>query len=494
MKRVLIIDDDEFYAGLVAKVFGQRRWLPVVCHNMEDALKEINTLKVDLIVTDIFMPGIGGIKGIPFLNKEAPDIPVIAMTGGWDKMSPEETVKAAVKIGAKGGLAKPIKGELLDDLLKQLGLDGTDMGEPNWPQTVNETTDWDEVFDAPVNGLIEWISGADSFELMKISAINMLAHLFQNTRTELDARKYMERLQEILANGTSLNQGETLQAIISLLHEIKTKFKAEEARYVAEKRLERFEQRKSKRAAVPVPKPKPGFLEQYGVYLAGVTLVFGLGLGFILYGSKDVVEEEPKKKITQTEKKLLTRTPMGKTEVKKDDQPGPRQNPDELYRAPELKAKAWRPPSQKFEPPEETPPDMPPTLALAALEWATTSGRKNAVQYVPLVRLTEYEKMKIICDRAPMMQDLFNRALSSIPDDGNVPTADELSEAAKPLVKTLNERFDLTVVKQITFVGRGDMHHLQFINDACRPVTPKELRALGMDKIPLSEKFAKPAS
>jgi CheY-like chemotaxis protein len=121
-KRVIIVDDDQFYVNLVSKIFIQRGWQTVICSSMETALQSYNPKHVSLIVTDIFMPGMGGIEGIKFLRQTFPDSSIIAMSGGWDGMSPKATVDAAIKIGADAGLKKPITPEELDHVLGTLNI------------------------------------------------------------------------------------------------------------------------------------------------------------------------------------------------------------------------------------------------------------------------------------------------------------------------------------------------------------------------------------
>lgn len=475
MRRVLIIDDDTFYGGLVAKAFGQRRWLPVTCLNMEDALKEMEALKVDLIVTDIFMPGIGGIEGIPFLKSKAPDVPIIAISGGWDKLPPDEAVKAAVKVGAHGGLAKPIKGDLLDKLLADLNLGGTSMGEPNWPQTMDETTDWDEVFDAPTNGLIAWIGNADTFEVLKVSAINMFAHLFQNTHTSLDSKAYMDRLKDILANDTSLTRDDTLKQIQTLLNEIKTKFKQEDAKFISEKRLEKFEQRRAKRMAVPkAPVEKPWY-EKYALLIGGAVVAGIVAIGVVWMVQEEPVEEAKEKKITQTEKKLVTRTPMGKTDRDKLD--GPRQDPDKLYRAPERGGKAWRAPSQQFEKPADAPPDMPAILALAAVQWSSApyGSERTLLRMAPLLTVKDWESLSIICDRAPMLTDVINSELSKLSVLTDVPRDQDLDNLSMRLTPSLNAALGVDFIQHVSLIHGTTFQQMNFINDPCRPLTIKEV-------------------
>lgn len=480
MRRVLIVDDDVFYGGLVAKAFGYRKWLPVVCHNMEDALKEIEALRVDLIVTDIFMPGIGGIDGIQFLRTKAPDVPVIAMSGGWDSLGPQEAIKAAVKVGARAGLAKPIQGDQLDAILKDLGLSSIEMGEPDWPKTANKTTDWDEVFDAPVNGLIAWISSADSFDILKISAFNMLDHLLKNTHTQIDTDKYRERLKDIIGRGTSTNAKETLAAIVSLLNEIKIQFKADDARFNAAQKLERFEQRKAMRLAVPDVKPRTSILP-YAVAGGGIVVTLLVGLFFAFAGEDKITTAELKADKAKVTKQQVTRSEAAR--MSPVDLNKPRPDAKTPSAAPASKADEWKPPEQKFTPPADAGPDTRPTLALAALQWLPTpyTPGRQSVRLVPLLSVTSYDDMAPLCDRAPTLMDMVNTALSRVPDtdDASVPT--ELKALEAPLAQHINAVLQGNIVTAVTLAHGPDLLKIHFINDPCRPLTPAEYQTLNMN-------------
>lgn len=121
-KIVIVVDDDSFFANLVAKMFTNLKWQAALCFSMEDALQLVERDKIDLVVTDIFMPGIGGIEGIRLLREKFPGTPIIAMTGGWEGMSPDKTVEAAVKVGADLGLPKPFTANDLTAALENLDL------------------------------------------------------------------------------------------------------------------------------------------------------------------------------------------------------------------------------------------------------------------------------------------------------------------------------------------------------------------------------------
>ena len=122
MKRVIIVDDDSFFAELVSAIVQKLGYFAIVCFRIEDALELVKKTEVRFIITDIFMPGMGGIEGIKKLRAGFPKIKIVAMSGGWSTMSPDDTVKAATKTGADAGLKKPFSADDLAEVLKTLGI------------------------------------------------------------------------------------------------------------------------------------------------------------------------------------------------------------------------------------------------------------------------------------------------------------------------------------------------------------------------------------
>ncbi len=105
--NVLVIDDEESHASLVSRVFRKNGHDVAVVHSAEDGLAEFQDRSFDLVITDILMKGIGGIKGIDRIRDEHPDVPIIAMSAGYSEMSAEAALKAAHEIGADALLPKP---------------------------------------------------------------------------------------------------------------------------------------------------------------------------------------------------------------------------------------------------------------------------------------------------------------------------------------------------------------------------------------------------
>jgi CheY-like chemotaxis protein len=119
-RRAMVVDDDNFVADFVSIILSKRLYGTVACYTFEKALDQMKNSKFDLVVTDIFMPGMGGIEGIRRLKDLHPDTKIIAMSAGWKNLSPEDAVEAAKKIGADAGLVKPVSTAKLGDVLASL--------------------------------------------------------------------------------------------------------------------------------------------------------------------------------------------------------------------------------------------------------------------------------------------------------------------------------------------------------------------------------------
>lgn len=108
--HVLVVDDSPTVLKITTKMLEQAGYHVSSYPTMEDAMRAMVLLNIDVVVTDIFMPGIGGLEGVLRIRKAWPEIGVVAMSSGLDKrMSCEEALKAAAKTGATQTLSKPFK-------------------------------------------------------------------------------------------------------------------------------------------------------------------------------------------------------------------------------------------------------------------------------------------------------------------------------------------------------------------------------------------------
>lgn len=100
-------------------------------NSTEDALNGFKHANYRLVITDLFMEGMGGIEGIGIFRKINKDIPILAISAGYKGMSPNNALLAAKKIGATACMPKPLNPEELANKVKQLMKLNDDTDEDN---------------------------------------------------------------------------------------------------------------------------------------------------------------------------------------------------------------------------------------------------------------------------------------------------------------------------------------------------------------------------
>ncbi len=118
--NVLVIDDDESHASLVSRVVRKNGYVVSVAHSAEDGIAKFEEQGFDLVITDIFMEGMGGIAGIDNIRKAHPDVLIIAMSAGYSDMSATAALDFAHQVGADAVLPKPFALADLRETVSQL--------------------------------------------------------------------------------------------------------------------------------------------------------------------------------------------------------------------------------------------------------------------------------------------------------------------------------------------------------------------------------------
>ncbi len=83
-KKVLLVDDEIEILEVFKDAFEEADYLISSATNVEDALKIIQLEKIDLVITDLRMPGKSGIDLLTSIKKDFKDIPVIICSGFTD--------------------------------------------------------------------------------------------------------------------------------------------------------------------------------------------------------------------------------------------------------------------------------------------------------------------------------------------------------------------------------------------------------------------------
>jgi CheY-like chemotaxis protein len=121
MAHILIIDDEPGILKILRKI------LEGAGHTVSDApdgavaLRHFEGRPADLVITDIFMPGMDGIEFLVSIRKTDPDARVLAMSGGG-LLSRDQALSDASLLGADQILQKPFsKDEVLEAVDRMLG-------------------------------------------------------------------------------------------------------------------------------------------------------------------------------------------------------------------------------------------------------------------------------------------------------------------------------------------------------------------------------------
>jgi DNA-binding NtrC family response regulator len=106
---ILIVDDEPAILGLVKDILRPSGYLVNTAANGKEALAALQAHSYDLVVTDMFMPQMGGMELIQFLRLHHPETLVIVFTG----FASYQDAVEAVKFGAFDYLPKPLQPEIL---------------------------------------------------------------------------------------------------------------------------------------------------------------------------------------------------------------------------------------------------------------------------------------------------------------------------------------------------------------------------------------------
>jgi len=114
-ETILVVDDDKAVQDLACAFLKRFGYRPVTASDGEEALKFYgeNTHKIDLVILDIGMPGMGGHKCLQELKTLNPSIRVVMSSGYSDDTS----IETCLESGAMGYIGKPYK---IREMLKKV--------------------------------------------------------------------------------------------------------------------------------------------------------------------------------------------------------------------------------------------------------------------------------------------------------------------------------------------------------------------------------------
>ncbi|MFM2067535.1 MAG: hypothetical protein RLZZ584_2444 [Pseudomonadota bacterium] len=110
MRKVLVVDDDPVVGKSFNRVLNAKGYAVITAHNAAQALEEIRKSEVDLVVTDIRMPGMDGLELAETVRARRPWTPVMIITG-YGTAADEVRARAA---GVTSFLHKPLSPDQIE--------------------------------------------------------------------------------------------------------------------------------------------------------------------------------------------------------------------------------------------------------------------------------------------------------------------------------------------------------------------------------------------
>jgi CheY-like chemotaxis protein len=119
MLRILIIDDEDQFRSMLRRVLERASYEVVEAQDGNEGIQRCREAPMDLIITDILMPGKEGLETIMDLRREFSQVKIIAISGGG-RTGDLNFLELAKRLGAQGTLQKPFGQEELLDAVQEI--------------------------------------------------------------------------------------------------------------------------------------------------------------------------------------------------------------------------------------------------------------------------------------------------------------------------------------------------------------------------------------
>ncbi|PAU81418.1 sigma-54-dependent Fis family transcriptional regulator [Halovibrio salipaludis] len=115
-QKILIVEDDGELREALVTTLEVKRYRVSEAASGEQALEKLASAPVDLVISDVQMPGMDGISLLAEIQRHHPGIPVLLMTA-YGRI---EQAVSAMQAGAVDYLAKPFEPQVLTDIVSRV--------------------------------------------------------------------------------------------------------------------------------------------------------------------------------------------------------------------------------------------------------------------------------------------------------------------------------------------------------------------------------------
>lgn len=113
--RLMVVDDEPIVCKRLKQILEKAGYEVAVFSDGENAIQELDRLPYDIIVTDLKMEGVDGMKILETAREKNPGVKVIMITG----FAEMETAKEAFKKGVFDFVSKPVEVQTIKQVVSR---------------------------------------------------------------------------------------------------------------------------------------------------------------------------------------------------------------------------------------------------------------------------------------------------------------------------------------------------------------------------------------
>lgn len=118
MKKLLVVDDEVEICEFLKAFFEDRDYEVYTASSGTNAIEVLQKINPQLILLDIHMPGVDGMRVLRHVKENYPQIKVIMVTA----IETQEKIEEAIRLGADNYITKPLSLEYLEkDVQEKIG-------------------------------------------------------------------------------------------------------------------------------------------------------------------------------------------------------------------------------------------------------------------------------------------------------------------------------------------------------------------------------------
>ncbi|WP_149094783.1 response regulator [Paenibacillus terrae] len=125
-QNILFVDDSPMVLSLLERTLSEERFTLHTAHTTKEALQVLEQHPIDVVVSDLLMPGLDGITFLRMIKEDYPHIVRIILSG---HLHTQTILSAINQVGVFRFLTKPL--ELDDDTLKRILYEALDEAKLN---------------------------------------------------------------------------------------------------------------------------------------------------------------------------------------------------------------------------------------------------------------------------------------------------------------------------------------------------------------------------